>query len=1082
MHTHHPEQKLLQSCLIVLLLLTLPLTATQAREVLPATAPAQPVQVGLVPDVAGIGDMSFNWLAYQGLLRAESELGVIGTVYTSTDPGDFEPNLQQCVNDGNDLCIAVGFLLYDATWNVAQANPGTNFAIVDVEYGDYLPNLRGIVFAEEECAYLAGTLAGLMTDSDILGEIGGIPIPPVDRFLHGFRNGAQCANLTATAIISYTYDFANPDLGAQYAQGLLAQGADTIFVAAGGTGSGAVLTATQSGAWGIGVDVDYYLTVFQSGTVAGSDRLLTSALKRIDNTVFMTIEDEVDSQFTSGTVRYNLAMDGVGIAPFHETDPLIPQAVKDQLEVVQQGIISGTVDPWYTCRVFNRYVDAATGSDDSDCSNPDTPCQTIGYAVDQAGDSDPILVAQGTYTENITLNKRIFLQGGYSGPPDWTRDLALYPTTIRSGSATVPGDWDGHGVGAPVIVSMTGELAMWYGGRDMYGQERIGQATSLDGITWAKSSANPLLDGSEHFVVVNGPADYTMWYSQHESIYRATSGDGLTWTTVPTLPVFTPTREEGSWERDGVWDPSIVQDGGGTYWMFYEALHGDWNLAQIGVATSTDGIAWTRVQTDPVLSPGAPGAWDERWVLDPMVLYEGGAFRMWYAGIDADWTRRVGYAASPDGINWTKDDAHNPVFTGDPGQWDDGSVIAPFILHDGGYQMWYHANGAIGYVTSTEGLTWTRSLTGPVLWGDAPGQWGAPVVAFEPGSDGAILDGFTITGADVGYDGAISIYGTAPIIQACVIQGNTAAGPDEWGAGGVLIGNGAAPVISQTLIVNNSVAGGGSGIRISGASLTLVNSLIAGNTGRPAIHASNATLVLTNVTIADNSNVGVLLNDAQATVLNSLIWEVEGGDIVTGNNGLYTVDYSNLEDGVVTGTGNISAEPLFLGGGDYHLQDGSPCIDVGTTAGAPAHDWEGDMRPFGYEVDMGADEWLGELGAGLLAMAPGGSGAPGAAAVYTLTVTNEGNYTDTFQLSAGGVWTPTLSTDTAGPLAPGEVFTFTLDVAIPAGAAGGSTDMTTVTATSGWDASIWATAQVTTTAVGGEYRVYLPVVLRAGGR
>jgi uncharacterized membrane protein len=132
---------------------------------------------------------------------------------------------------------------------------------------------------------------------------------------------------------------------------------------------------------------------------------------------------------------------------------------------------------------------------------------------------------------------------------------------------------------------------------------------------------------------------------------------------------------------------------------------------------------------------------------------------------------------------------------------------------------------------------------------------------------------------------------------------------------------------------------------------------------------------------------------------------------------------------------------------------------------------------------MGADEWLGELSAGLLVMTPGGTGAPGSVSVYTFTVTNEGNYTDTFDLAASGAWTATLSTNTAGPLAPGEAFTFTLDVAIPDGAAPGEEDVTTVTATSGWDTAIWATVQVTTTAAGGEaYAVYLPVVLRASSR
>jgi len=1087
----------LQVVLIAIVALAIPLAPTQASLSAAPGEPDQPTQVGLIPDTAGIGDMSFNWLAYQGLLRAEDQLVVVGAVYTTTDPGDFELQLQQCVNDGNDLCVSVGFLMQEATWNVAQANPGTDFAIVDAEYGDYLPNLRGITFAEEEGAYLAGTLAGLMTDSDILGEIGGMDIPPVNRFLYGFQNGAQCANLTATAIISYTYDFGNPGLGAQVAQELMAQGADTIFVAAGATGNGAVLTATQSGAWGIGVDVDYYVTVFQSGTVAGSDLVLTSALKKVDNVVFATIEDVVNDQFTSGTMRYNLAMDGVGIAPYHETDPLIPQAVKDQVEVVRQGIISGTVDPWYTCRVMTRYVDGATGSDDSDCSDPNAPCQTIQYTVDQAGDSDDILVAQGTYTENVTLHKRVFLRGGYSGLPDWTRDLALYPTTIHAADGPVEGDWDGESVYGPTVIDDSGTLKMWYGGQSQWNPTRIGYAESTNGIDWTRPLTQAVLfegnpgEWDEREIgqpsVIEQGGLYQMWYfggnnDQINQIGYATSTNGIDWIKYAGNPVLT-IGDPGQWDETEVGGPRVLYDGT-TYHMWYHGFSGAC-CDSIGYATSTDGINWTKYAGNPVFGPGDPGQWDEGFVFFSAVITDSGQLHMWYSTAFKPFGVGIGYVTSTDGISWTRFLSAPVVTVGDPGTWDEHYVFAPTVLENQNtYHMWYTGSpggpSSFGYATSPDGISWTKSISNPVFSPGEPGQWGTPVIAFEAGSDGAILDGFTITGAQVGQEGAITVYGTAPIIQSCLVQGNTADGRDEWGAGGIVIEPNSAPIISQTIVVSNSVAGGASGIRIGHASMTLINSLIAGNAGRPAIHANSASMVLTNVTIADNNDVGVLLANSQATVLNSIIWEVGNPDLETPEGGLYTVDYSDLEDGVITGTGNISADPLFVGGGDYHLGDTSPCIDVGTTAGAPTYDWEGDVRPFGYEVDMGADEWLGELGAGLLAMTPGGSGAPGTTAIYTFTITNEGNYTDTFQLAAGGVWTPTLSTNTADPLAPGEVFTFTLDVAIPDGAAPGDEDVTTVTATSSWDPEVWATAQVTTTAAGGgeAYAVYLPVVFK----
>jgi basic membrane lipoprotein Med (substrate-binding protein (PBP1-ABC) superfamily) len=311
---------------------------------------AFPVAVGFVPDDSGVTDMGWNWLAYQGLLRAKSELGVVSSVYTPTSSTDYAAKLQQCVDEGNDLCISVGFLLASATSNVANANPGTSFAIVDASYESYPENLRGMLFAGEESGYLAGTLAGLMTQSDVIGTVGGMEIPPVIVWIDGYRNGAQCANPAVDVLIDYTGTFGDYPLGAQTAQDMISQGADAIFGVGGLTGFGAVITATQSDVWGIGVDTDFYLNVFENGAVEGSDKLLTSAMKRFDNAVFATVSDVISGTFTFGEVFYDLAQDGVGLAPFHEADPWVPQTVRDALDDVTQGIIDGSIAVSDPCR------------------------------------------------------------------------------------------------------------------------------------------------------------------------------------------------------------------------------------------------------------------------------------------------------------------------------------------------------------------------------------------------------------------------------------------------------------------------------------------------------------------------------------------------------------------------------------------------------------------------------------------------------------------------------------------------------------------------------------------------------------
>ena len=310
------------------------------------------LSVGLVIDGPTLDPGGIQWVAYQGLLRADTELGALGTVYTSTGPSQYEPNLQQCANDGHELCISFGGMMASATVTAAHDNPGTAFAILDAALDTYPDNVRGIVFVADEVGYLAGTLAGLMTESDVLGVIGGFPIPVVDAFAYGFRNGAQCANPAATVHITYTYDFVSQDAGARVAQALIAEGADVIFAPAGGAGVGAVLTATQSGAWGIGVDSDYYTTVFESGAVPGAEKLLSSAVKRLDNAVFDTVEAVISDTFTSGTQLYDLQAGGVGLAPFHEAADAVSQEVEDQIQSVEQGIINGTIDIDEPCRSF----------------------------------------------------------------------------------------------------------------------------------------------------------------------------------------------------------------------------------------------------------------------------------------------------------------------------------------------------------------------------------------------------------------------------------------------------------------------------------------------------------------------------------------------------------------------------------------------------------------------------------------------------------------------------------------------------------------------------------------------------------
>ncbi len=269
-----------------------------------------------------------------------------------------------------------------------------------------------------------------------------------------------------------------------------------------------------------------------------------------------------------------------------------------------------------------------------------------------------------------------------------------------------------------------------------------------------------------------------------------------------------------------------------------------------------------------------------------------------------------------------------------------------------------------GYASYTSPVSWTRSITLHETIID--GNQGGSVITFQSNSDGALLDGFTITGGNADEaGGGVTIDGASPTIRSCIVRGNTARGQWEWGGGGIAIVGGAV-VISNTTIISNSVLGGAGGVRVGFGSVTMINNLVVHNIGRPAIHANDAVLTLTNVTVADNSSQGsVLLNNSQATILNSILWEETGSDISAVNSSSYTVAYSNVEDGVLPGVGNISANPLFVdaANGEYHLKLGSPCIDTGTNEGAPEIDFEGNPRPLDGNsdeiavVDIGVDEF-----------------------------------------------------------------------------------------------------------------------------
>lgn len=307
-------------------------------------APAVKVTPGLVTDIGGINDRSFNFLANKGMQEAADALGATASVRESKAQTDYIPNITRLVNGGSDMIITVGFLMGDATGKSAKQFPDANFAIVDFSVTDKAiggaSNVRGLLFKEQEAGYLAGYLAGLVEESDnaklndqkVIGAVGGLKIPPVDRYIAGYKAGAEAASPGIKVLVDYSQDFVAQNKCKDQSLAHIEAGSDIEFQVAGQCGLGTLSAAQDKNVWGIGVDADQaYL----------GPHILTSALKRVDVAVKKSIEDAAAGTFTGGSdVVFDLKADGVGLG---EISKDIPADITDKLEQVKQDIIDGKI-------------------------------------------------------------------------------------------------------------------------------------------------------------------------------------------------------------------------------------------------------------------------------------------------------------------------------------------------------------------------------------------------------------------------------------------------------------------------------------------------------------------------------------------------------------------------------------------------------------------------------------------------------------------------------------------------------------------------------------------------------------------
>ena len=303
------------------------------------------LKVGLVTDVGSVNDKSFNQSSYEGIVRAQKELGSEIKYVETKDAKDYSKNIDQFVQEKYDVIVTVGFAIGEAALAAAKASPSIKFIGVDqfIASGAELPNLAGLTFEEDKAGYLAGALAAMVTKTKNLGGVFAIDtVPPVWRFGEGYRAGIKATDPSVQIQIIYHSDvgldktFTDPAWGKATALAMFDKGADIVFGGGGNTGNGALAGAAErkdKGVLCIGVDTDQYETITEAQPV-----ILTSAIKLLTPGVFNLVKAVQDNAFKSGNV-----VGDVGLAPFHQQESKVTAEMKARIDKLTADLKSGAV-------------------------------------------------------------------------------------------------------------------------------------------------------------------------------------------------------------------------------------------------------------------------------------------------------------------------------------------------------------------------------------------------------------------------------------------------------------------------------------------------------------------------------------------------------------------------------------------------------------------------------------------------------------------------------------------------------------------------------------------------------------------
>ena len=310
----------------------------------------EPLKVGMITDVGGVNDESFNQTSWEGLQAVQKELGedkVQVNYLESKQDSDYVPNIEQFVDDEYDLIIGIGYKLADAIESAAKDYPEQQFAIVDHSYEKQPENVTSLLFEGNVAGYLVGLVAGQMTETDKVAFIGGMESVVLKEFEVGYKAGVKDANPDAEVLVQYANSFSDSALGKSIATSMFANGVDIVFPCAGAAGNGAIEAAKESDKMAIGVDKDQ--------NDLAPDHVITSAMKNVNIAVSDVVKALVDGSYVPGEVKMNtLATGGVGIAP--TTEKNVPEDVLSFVEEKSQEIIDGKIKVPATEEEYEAYI------------------------------------------------------------------------------------------------------------------------------------------------------------------------------------------------------------------------------------------------------------------------------------------------------------------------------------------------------------------------------------------------------------------------------------------------------------------------------------------------------------------------------------------------------------------------------------------------------------------------------------------------------------------------------------------------------------------------------------------------------